>query len=84
MMIVLVGCRCDSLGCLTRWCRLMLNGVGMSGGLGCAAPAGVTRVGEEMHQAEGEEQQEHQTPHRASPCPGPVAHSLRHLAVAST
>ncbi|MFI6932814.1 hypothetical protein [Streptomyces sp. NPDC050287] len=30
---------------------------------------GRAALGEEAHQAEGEEQQEQQAPHRASPCP---------------
>ncbi len=82
VMVLLDGHRRDERDRLT-WCgRLGLNRVSMSDGLAFVADAGVACVGEEVHQAEGEEQQQEQAPDDASLRPGPVAHTLRHLAVA--
>ncbi|GHE65093.1 hypothetical protein GCM10017771_88700 [Streptomyces capitiformicae] len=62
--------------------RLRMNGVSVGDGPLFGARAGAARVGQEVHQAESEEQQEEQSADRPLPCSCSVAHTLRHLAVA--
>lgn len=62
--------------------RLRPHGVGVRCGPGFKARVGVAGMGEEVHQAESEEQQEGQSADCPSPCCCPVAHTLCHPALA--
>lgn len=60
------------------------HGVGVSWGPAFGARVSAAGVGEEVHQAESEEQQEEQPTDCPSPCLCSVAHMLRHPALASS
>ncbi|GGQ97115.1 hypothetical protein GCM10010280_51030 [Streptomyces pilosus] len=83
-VIAVLVSRREGRSCFVLCGPLLMHVVGVSGGAVFGAGVGAARVGEEMHQAESEEQQEQQSADCPSSCSCSVAHTLRHLAVAPT